>query len=92
MPNIELHGFSRGQAMEIRDKVFKLFKGKPYVKEMVVTVCLDMVWDKYGDIQPFIRLANSCQDHTVEILKVLEALNVDIEQLTLAKFIPKKKT
>lgn len=91
MPNIELHGYPRGEAMALKDKIFELFQDKSYVDEMVVTLCSTTVWNKKGEMQPFVRLANSCQEHAEEILEGLQALEVDIEHLVLAKFIPKKK-
>ncbi len=88
MPNIELHGyFERPGALEL--KIFDLFKDKPYVDEMVVTCCNDHVHDAKGNNQPFIRLVNSCQEHTEEIIEVLKTLHIDIEHLKLEAFIPK---
>ena len=38
MPNVEIHGASFTHARNLRDRVFKLFSGKPYAGEMVVTI------------------------------------------------------
>lgn len=91
MPNIEIHGLSRWEARNLRGKIFNLFQGRPYVDEMIVTIYENIVTDKNGEDQPFIRLANSHQLHTVEILGKLKTLDLDIEHLKLAAFIPKKK-
>lgn len=89
MPNIEIHGLHRTEARALFQDIFKLFKDRPYVDEMVVTMCDTIVENKHCKPQPFIRLANSCQEHTDEILERLQTLNIDIEHLVLAKFIPK---
>lgn len=89
MPNIEIHGLV-GQEGELRMRIFDLFKDKPYVDEMVITSIEDFVIDRKGFSQPFIRLVNSCQEHTEEIIEMLKTLNVDIEHLELKAFIPKQ--
>ena len=89
MPNIEIHGLHGGEAKDLRDKIFALFEGKPYRKEMVVTVSPTRVKDAEGKDQPFLRLANSHQAHTREILETLGTLGMDIEHLKLEKFYPK---
>ena len=92
MPNIEIHGrFENSNVPDLLGRrIFDLFTGKPYVTDMVVTFCGDHVCDVHGNEQPFIRLLNSCQEHTEEILKELETLNIDIEYLDLSGFIPKR--
>jgi len=93
MPNIEIHGqFGNPNIPTVLERrIFNLFSDRPYVDEMVVTFCNDHVHDANGNDQPFIRLANSCQEHTEEILERLKTLNIDIEHLRLEKFIPKKQ-
>jgi len=86
MPNIELHGFSAPETMIT--SIFDLFKDRGYVDEMVVTICRDTVVDRSGKTQPFFRLANSCQEHTSEIIEKLRTLHFDIERLILDDFIP----
>ena len=90
MPNIEIHGMGkRAEANELANKIFEIFAGKPYVDEMVVTIFDTFVRDKKGNSQPFLRLANSCQEHTEEIITILRWLNMDIEYLELKAFYPK---
>ena len=91
MPNIEIHGLPYEEADDLANRIFYLFKEKPYVNEMVVTIFPSIVKDNNWKDQPFLRLANSCQEHTEEILEKLQTLNIDIEHLVLAKFIPKKQ-
>ena len=97
MPNIEIHGLPKQEAEDLREKIFGLLQGTPYVNEMVVTIYQTVVKDKNGDDQPFIRLVNSPLHLTQgekmerEILERLETLDIDIEHLKLEKFIPKKK-
>ena len=50
----------------------------------------DSVKDAWGTSQPFLRLVNSCQEHTVEIVETLKGLGMDIEHLVLAEFITKQ--
>jgi len=93
MPNIEIHGQFRNlnTPAVLERNIFNLFSDRPYAKEMVVTFCNDHVHDMHGNEQPFLRLANSCQEHTEEILERLETLDIDIEHLRLEKFIPRKQ-
>jgi hypothetical protein len=91
MPNIEIHGeYTVEEGNALLQKIFARFKGKPYVDETVVTFSRDHVVDKDGFRQPFIRLVNSYQEHTNEIIEILQTLNMDIEHLELKAFIPKK--
>ncbi|OGZ29899.1 MAG: hypothetical protein A2562_02160 [Candidatus Nealsonbacteria bacterium RIFOXYD1_FULL_39_11] len=91
MPNVEIHGMGkREEANQLADKIFQLFADKPYVDEMVVTIFDTFVRDKEGDSQPFLRLANSCQDHTTEIIQKLRRLGLDVEHVQLQAFYPKQ--
>lgn len=92
MPNVEIHGLNLVAARELKRIIFRLFREKPHVKEMVVTISLDYVENEEGNSQPYLRLANSCQEHTGEIIETLESLDMDIEHLRLEKFIPKKSS
>ena len=94
MPNIELHGFGgqyviNNMTVDLPRVIFAMFQTKPYVSEMVVTVYPTTVIDQDGVNQPFIRLVNSCQEHSEEILKRLKELRVDIEHVRLEGFHPK---
>jgi len=89
MPNVEVHGFRKPDAGAVRCKIFNLFGDASYVGEMVVTIFPTDVKDVDGDDQPFIRLVNSDQKHTQEILDRLKTLGIDIEQLRLEAFFPK---
>ncbi len=92
MPNVEIHGLGWSEAQALRIEIFKLFAKKSYIDDMVVSICLTSVRDKDGKEQPFIRLVNSCQEHTEEILAGLKTLNMDIEQLSLVAFFQAEKT
>ncbi len=91
MPNVEVHGLMRDEARVVREKIFSLFGDTDYVDDMVVTIFWTEVQDKNGDAQPFLRLANSGQVHTEEILDRLKTLGMDIEQLRLEAFFPAPK-
>ena len=92
MPNIEMHGF-RFSSVEVEKQqvkeIYDLFEGKPYRDEMVVDVYHDTVYGPDLFDQPFLRLVNSCEEHTEEILKTLKVLNIDIEHAKLEDFFPR---
>lgn len=91
MPNIEMHGIKNTETShQLRKKIFTIFANQPYVDEMVVTVVDSWVQDKNAKSQPFLRLVNSCQKHTAEILAGLRLLEMDIEHLQLEAFYPKE--
>jgi len=89
MPNIEIHGLSNLMARDVRKQIFDMFAGGLYVDEMVVTIFPTEVTDARGKRRTFLRLANSYQAHTREIVERLKGLNMDIERIELAEFIPK---
>ena len=89
MPNVEIHGLSIERAIDLKGNIFKAFQNKPYVDEMVVTIFETIVCDKNDKRQPFIRLVNSCQKHTEEIIATLKQFKLDIEHLQLEAFYPK---
>ena len=89
MPNVEIHGLGWRDADALYDKVFELFKDKPYVEEMVITIYTTVVRDRNGNSKPFFRLVNSCQEHSEEIICGLETL-MDTEHQELKSFRPKK--
>jgi len=91
MPNVEIHGLYLTEAEDLRGRIFGLFQDKPYVEEMVVTIHPTAVKDVHGDDQPYLRLANSDQSHTEEILGRLRTLGIGIEHLKLEGFIPKQE-
>ena len=90
MPNIEIHGLSKVEADAVYQRIVEIFKGRPYSNEIVVTTHSTEVKDLKGKKQPFLRLVNSCQEHTEEIMHVLEILGMDIERGKLEEFRPKK--
>jgi len=92
MPNIEIHGMGkREEANLLAKRIFQLFADEPYVDEMVVTICDTFVQDRHGISQPFLRLANSCQEHTEEIIGKLRQLGLDVEHLEFKAFYPKQE-
>lgn len=92
MPNIEIHGLPWSKAHDIRLKIFFAFKDEHYVNEMVVTVFRTEVHDIAGEEQPFLRLVNSCQEHSGEIIEKLKTFNMDIEHAQLEDFYPRGRT
>ena len=88
MPNVEIHGLGWFEADALYDKVFELFKDKPYVTEMVVTVYPTIVRGYKGSSKPFFRLVSSCQEHSEEIIRGLKTLLMDVEHQKLEDFIP----
>jgi len=90
VPNIEIHGLDEKGAKDIYDRIIAVFRGRPYFDDMVVTIYPTKVYDLAGNTQPFLRLVNSHQEHTDEIMHVLEVLHMDIERGKLEEFRPKK--
>lgn len=91
MPNIEIHGLSlegEGSANKLMHEIFFAFRNAPYVNEMVVTVYDDFVYLHSGRRVPFIRVVNSCQEHTQEIIETLKHFGIDIEHAKLEAFHP----
>ena len=93
MPNIEVHGCGV-DADSVRNAIFRNLNGRPYIKDVVVTIFPSDVRDHEGTTQPYLRICNTAKDQSkqnVEILAALVPLHMDMEVLTLAKFIPKQK-
>jgi hypothetical protein len=91
MPNIEIHGLPQngeGSAHDLRHKIFFAFQHEPYVDEMIITVIYDLVYMNGGRRVPFIRVVNSCQEHTGEIIEKLKQFDIDIEHAKLEAFYP----
>jgi len=90
MPNIEIHGYSKKRAENLREKIFKEFEGEPYLKETVVTVFQSIVKDVEGKDQPFLRLIDDTGDATTrKILGKLAHFKLDIEYFKLTLFASK---
>lgn len=100
MPNIEIHGFGCGAVAEsnsaenadLRRKIFDLFTGKSYTKEMVITAVADDVRDGSGRPQPFLRVVSCCDTHLDEIVELLKTLDMNIEVTMLSAFHPRKSS
>lgn len=86
MPNIEIHGVDKPRSLAL--KIFEIFQDRPYVDEMVVTIHSTEIINKKCESQPFIRLVNSHQEYSEEIIERLRSLKIDIEYLVLEKFYP----
>jgi len=92
MPNIEIHGLEHDKAEILRGWFFEAFSSEPYVDDMVVTIYSTEVVGRNGVKQPFLRLVSTKKaDETEEIVAGLKVLNMDIERVELAEFIPKLK-
>jgi hypothetical protein len=89
MPNIELHGFNV-ESIEMKKKIFDLFKEDKVKDEIVVTIYQDAVYDKNNKSQPFIRLVSTVSENLSMIKARLMTLKVDLEEMFLNNFHPKK--
>ena len=90
MLDIEVHGVSQKRAGNLRRKIFKEFKGEPWLKETVVTICSSIVEDSKGENQPFFRLVDDTGDATTrKIIEKLVSFKLDIEYFKLTLFVPK---
>jgi hypothetical protein len=88
MPNIEIHGFLTDEARELREKIVRLFSEKPFASEIVITVFQSVAKDISDYRQPFLRVASTEADYVKEVLETLHTLEIDLEYMQLAKFIP----
>jgi hypothetical protein len=94
MPNIEIHGLNEADAEAVYEEIVDHFKGTSYYNEMVVTIYQTKVRNLKRGNQPFIRLLNSCQLHTEEIMLTLKRILpwLDIERGKLEEFSEKTKS
>lgn len=91
MPNIEIHGLGTETA-EMARNVFKVVRDAlpDLAKDMVVSLCNDLVIDQHDKNQPFLRVCTTEREDTGNLLRALKALGLDIEYLVLTSFIPKE--
>lgn len=93
MPNIEIHGQSKAEAILTRLSIRIALASASYADKVVTTVIESSVKDLSDKKQPFLRIALTPDamghlDHIVELLR-LNKVDLDIEVLKLEKFIPK---
>jgi hypothetical protein len=82
MSNIEIHGYSLKQEKIVADlerEIFALFRGEPYINEIVVTIFHGQVHNHRGHSQPFLRFLSSCETHRKEMIQKLRTLSIDLE-------------
>lgn len=80
-----------GHCRELRKRIFSLFEGKSYWKDMVITIVMDNTQDYREVPQPFLRIVSTPSEHIEEIVEILKRrFNMDIEVLMLAAFHPKE--
>ena len=102
MPNIEIYGFSENwkghtnetdwdNAEALKRRIFELFEGEPFVKDMVVTIVDSDTTDAKNHPQPFLRLLSSNAREARRILQILEKKmsGIDVEYVKIVRFIPK---
>lgn len=83
MCNIEIHGYCREIAVELRDRIFELTSEEMSKSEIRVTIFQTEVVDARLGQQPFIRLLSNWDDPVVGLLDMLRSLNESIEHLPL---------
>ena len=94
MSNIEIHGHDLAVAKMMREQIFgEMFKGKPCVKDMIVTVVPSIVTNKAIFGQSFIRLFCPSPGEAEEIMDILRQYlpGEDIEYVRIEKFVPRTK-
>jgi len=95
MPNIEIHGLFERDADKLRESIFKAIakSDEELAKEAVVYVypgdC--KVKDINGKRQPFLRIYSSDETHFETLEKALALFEMDMEFISLKKFVPAKK-
>lgn len=93
MPNIEIHGIGKNDAIELRNRIyFDLFCSKPYIFDIVITIVINDTQDVCRENQPFLRVyATPNNQYADEIENVLRGIGLDIERIELKKFVAGKK-
>lgn len=93
MPNIEIHGFPVARAEELRDIIFTSVQRLPLADDLVVTICPTRVVDRHGKKQPYFRLNHTCRDSLEAIDQLIDGLRTwaDVEEVEIARFLPKKE-
>ena len=102
MPNIEIYGFSENwkghtnetdweNAEALKRRIFELFEGRPFVRDMVVTIVDSDTTDAKNHSQPFLRLLSSNAREARRILQILDDKipSIDVEYVKIERFIPK---
>jgi hypothetical protein len=89
MIRIELHGFG-GERKDLKLKIFDLFKGKPYYKEIRVETCFTEVKNGENSDQPYIHLIipRSERVPSGEIIGILRTLNFAVDYMESVVFWP----
>lgn len=86
MPNLEIHGCSIEESQRLKEELFIRSIDKPWLSDMVVTVCHDSVTDKTNKRKPFVRLVSTERGDIPQIISMLKILRMDVEYLVLKDF------
>ena len=94
MPNFELFGYGKNRTEylieNIKAEIAKSDTVSSILDSIIFTIHMTVVKDAKGIYAPFIRLASTPKDELVELIKILQKLNVDVEVMILDEFIPAK--
>ena len=88
MPNIELHGYTAEDAVNVRKKVREALKTLKDADQIVTTFIPSNVTDLKGTEMPFLRIISSLNELD-EVKEHLKPLGEDIEVIVLHEWIPK---
>ncbi len=89
MPNIEIYGLRERSGIRVINKIDRLFRGKDYKDEYVITHVPSFVVDRKKTSQPFLRLVTTPSDHVDDIINELMKIGMDLELMLLNRFISK---
>ncbi len=90
MPNIEIHGMPESEARLTVRRIAALLRNSSFVKEVVISLCNDIVLDLEGNDQPYLRVFCNDGSKAKEVVLTLDPLKIDIELIQIWDFIPKK--
>lgn len=92
MPNIEMHGFTAGEAARVVTNLRESLKNAPYADKTVITRPATTVRDLSHLTAPFLRVytTKGSQENLEDLERRVEALGFDVEYVELRKFTPKK--
>jgi hypothetical protein len=92
MSNIMVYGYGIDEGKKLAEEIHRLFEGKAYQSDYVVTVVVSQVEDHNHVSLPFLRImaTDICFGSFSDIIIELKKLRLDIEVVGVKKFIPKE--
>ena len=90
MPNIELHGFDKAEAFDVRGSIWAHMEWDSLgfrSEDVVLTTCPTEVCDFGGRNRPFLRLMCTDEEEMGKLKEALRPLGQDMECVILHDFV-----